>query len=250
MNGTVELVASVPDAFAGLVAGLLAEPRDRAFSCFLSGGSTAEECYRRLAATSAGPTADQATGARVDWTAVDVYLGDERCVPPDDPDSNHRMITEALLDTVGPVHSDHPMYRSGPPDRAASEYQRQIEGLGPLDLVHLGLGPDGHCASLFPDSVALALTDPRVLVVADRDPSATNPHDRITLTLAAIARARLVVFTVAGASKRDAFGRLMAGEDLPAARVDAERVLWLVDAAAGGHTDPAGVQRPASTADD
>ncbi len=129
-------------------------------------------------------------------------------MPPDDPDSNHRMITEALLDAVGPV-------RLGPPDvplgnarrTAASDYQAEIERLPGFDLVHLGLGPDGHTASLFPGSAALAIDDPAVLVAANRDPNANNPHDRVTLTLPGIARARLVVFTVSGSSKRDAFAR-------------------------------------------
>ena len=119
MNGTIERVASVPEAFARLVAERLAGPRDGGFSLFLSGGETARACYQRLAELTA-PDRDAAgsgtTGSgRVDWTTVDIYLGDERCVPPDHPDSNHRMITEALLDTVGPVRSDHPMYLSGSP---------------------------------------------------------------------------------------------------------------------------------------
>ncbi len=238
MTGTIERVRSVPDAFARLVAERLARPRDGGFSLFLSGGETARACYQRLAELTA-PDRDAGgsgtTGSgRVDWRTVDIYLGDERCVPPDHPDSNHRMITEALLDTVGPVRSDHPMYLSGSPEDAASAYQGEIEALTGFDLVHLGLGPDGHCASLFPDSEALAVDDPAVQVVANRDPNANNPHDRITLTLPGIARARLVVFTVSGTSKRDAFSRLVAGADLPAARVTAEQVLWLVDADAAG----------------
>ncbi|MGD0393795.1 MAG: 6-phosphogluconolactonase [Acidimicrobiales bacterium] len=243
MNGTIQQVTSVPDAFAGLVAERLAAPRDAGFSLFLSGGHTARACYQRLAELTT-PDRDAAgsrtTGnRRVDWTTVDIYLGDERCVPPDDADSNHKMITEALLDTVGPVRSDHPMYRSGSPEDAASAYQGEIEALTGFDLVHLGLGPDGHCASLFPDSDALAVDDPAVQVVANRDPNANNPHDRVTLTLPGIARARLVVFTVSGPSKRGAFARLVAGADLPAARVTAGQVLWLVDAdAAGGGGRP------------
>jgi 6-phosphogluconolactonase len=237
MNGTVELVASVPDAFADLVAGTIAECRGGPFSLFLSGGATAQECYRRLAERTA-PAQPGESRAGVDWTTVDVFLGDERCVPPDHPDSNHRMITEALVDVVGPVHGDHPMYRSGPPGEAAAAYQALVEPLGHLDLVHLGLGPDGHCASLFPGSAALELADPDVLVVANRDPNGGNPHGRITLTLAGIARARLVVFTVSGTSKHEAFARIMAGEDLPSARVVADRVLWLVDTAAAGDVGP------------
>jgi len=106
--------------------------------------------------------------------------------------------------------------------------------LSSFDLVHLGVGPDGHCASLFPGSDALDIEDPGILVVASRDPNATNPYDRITLTLPAIARARLVVFTVAGTSKRDAFSQIVSGDDLPAARVSADEVVWLVDADAAG----------------
>ncbi len=234
MNGTVDIVASVPDAFANLVAARLAAPRDSRFSLFLSGGQTARQAYERLAELT-GPGPDGGADSprvRVDWTTVDVYLGDERCVPPDDADSNHRMIASALLDAVGPVGSDHPMYRSGAPDAAAAAYQSEIWPLDGFDLVHLGLGPDGHCASLFPGSEALAIHDPAVLVAANRDPRANNPHDRVTLTLAGIARARTVVFTVSGSSKRDAFAGVAAGDDLPAARVTAGEVLWLVDAEA------------------
>ena len=149
---------------------------------------------------------------------MDVYLGDERCVPPDDPDSNHRMIAEVLLGPVGPVRSDHPMYRSGPPEAAAAAYQKELDrtGSAPSTWSTSGMGPDGHCASLFPGSVALEVDDPGVLVMANRDPKANNAHDRITLTLPAIARARLVVFTVSGESKRSPSGASRAGEDLPA----------------------------------
>jgi 6-phosphogluconolactonase len=227
VNGEFRRVGSVPDAFADLVLDTLGRTRPSepaALSVFLSGGPTAERCYRRLAGVNPG----------VDWSGVDVYMGDERCVPPDHPDSNHRMVADALLARVGPVRSDHPMYRAGSPEEAAAAYQRELEPLPRFDLVHLGMGPDGHCASLFPGSAALAQDDPAVLVMASRDPQAANPHDRITLTLAAIARARLVVFTVSGASKRPALRAVMAGEDLPAGRVVAERVVWLVDEEATG----------------
>jgi 6-phosphogluconolactonase len=231
MNGTFERVASVPGAFAHLVAERLSAPREGGFSLFVSGGSTAQECYERLAALT-GPGTNV-----VDWSTVDVYWGDERCVPLDHPDSNHRMVTEALIEVIGPVGSDHPMYRSGSSEEAAASYQDQVSALGPLDLVHLGLGPDGHTASLFSDSTALAIEDPTVLVVANRDPNANNPHDRITLTLPGIARARLVVITVSGASKHGALERMIAGADLPGARVDAGEVVWLVDDAAAGDLD-------------
>lgn len=225
MNGTVRLVASVPESFARLV-GDEVTTADDGCRLFLSGGSTACECYAALATWSA----DQG----LDWSTVDVYLGDERCVPPDDPDSNHRMIRSTLLDAVGPTGGDHPMYTSGPPDVAAVSYQALLAPLPDLGLVHLGLGPDGHTASLFPGSAALDDADPDRLVVANRDPTGRNPHDRLTLTFAGIARARRVVVTVAGASKRDAFSRLAGGADLPAGRLLAPDVLWLVDESALG----------------
>jgi 6-phosphogluconolactonase len=244
MRGTVRVVPSVPDAFADLVAKRLAQKRDRPYSLFLSGGDTARRSYERLARISApGPQGAQQPGPdraaegagaadriTVDWTTVGIYMGDERCVPPDDQDSNHHMVTTTLLDAVGPVGSDHPMYRSGTPEEAAAAYQSEVESLDGFDLVHLGLGPDGHCASLFPGSAALAIDDPAQLVSANVDPKGNNPHPRITLTLPGIARARTVVFTISGPSRSAPFAGIVAGDDLPAARVSAAEVIWLVDA--------------------
>ena len=227
MNGTVRLVDSVSQAFADLVADGVRRAGPKGFSLVLSGGGTAAECYQTLAARHG-----------VDWSAVDVFMGDERCVPPDDPDSNHRMITETLLDIVGPVRSDYPMYTSGTPSTAAAKYQALVASLPRPDLIHLGLGPDGHCASLFPHSAALDDTDPMHLVVANRDPDGVNPHDRITVTYAGIARAHQIVVTVAGASKREALARIRAGEDLPANRVTCDDILWLVDDEALGDLVP------------
>jgi 6-phosphogluconolactonase len=227
-------VDSVPQAFAVLLAERLTAVPPGGINIFLSGGSTAEECYRALAArTGPGPGG----AASAPWSSVDVYWGDERCVPLDDPDSNHRLGVDALLGAVGPVRSDHPMYRGGPPDEAAAAYDREVSALDTLDIVHLGLGPDAHCASLFPHSAALDVDESGPQVVASRDPNEVNRHDRITLTLPAIARSRLVVFTVSGSSKRDALRRVIAGEDVPAGRVTAaEQLFWLVDPAAVGDT--------------
>ncbi len=227
MNGTIEVVTSVPDAFARRVTAALSAAGPAGASLFLSGGPTARACYERLAEV-AGP------GGPVAWSSVDVLWGDERCVPIDDPDSNHRLGHEALLDRVGPARSDHPMYPGGDPEVAAARYGELVAGLPSLDVVHLGMGPDGHTASLFAGSEALAVDDPGRPVVASRDPEARNPHGRLTLTLPAIARARLVVFTVSGATKRDALARLRSGDDLPAARVRAGEVVWLVDGEAMG----------------
>ncbi len=226
MIGSVRLVGSVPDAFVSMVADTVAGSPGGS-RLFLSGGGTATECYAALAARS-----------DVAWSTVDVFLGDERCVPPDDPDSNHHMIAATLLTRVGPVRSDHPMYTGGPANEAAGAYQALIAPLPDLGLVHLGLGPDGHTASLFPGSPALDDTDPDHLVVANRDPNGVNHHERITLTYGGIARANRVVFTVSGSSKRDAVARIAAGEDLPAGRVAAADVLWLVDAEALGDVVP------------
>jgi 6-phosphogluconolactonase len=232
MNGTVRLVPSVPDAFAGLVAEELTGAGEQGgaasgYSLFLSGGGTATECYQALAGRPDLP-----------WPEVDVFLGDERCVPPDDPDSNHRMITRVLLDVVGPVRADHPMYTAGPAAEAAAAYQELVLALGRPDLVHLGLGPDGHTASLFPGSTALADVDPTHLVVANTDPNGVNPHERITLTYAGIARAKRIVVTVAGASKRAALASIMGGGDLPGGRLRGDDILWLVDADALGDGRP------------
>jgi len=220
----MRLVDSVAESFAELVDGLVASKAPTGCSLFLSGGSTAVACYAALAARGRTPG----------WSSVDVFLGDERCVPPNDPDSNHRMIAEALLSVVGPVRSDHPMYTGGTPSAAADAYQELVASVGRPDLVHLGIGPDGHTASLFPDSVALLEPEEGRLVAINQDPHGVNPYPRVTLTLAGIATARLVVVTVSGRSKRDALTRIMAGEDLPGGRVHGDEVLWLVDAAAIG----------------
>ena len=98
-------------------------------------------------------------------------------------------------------------------------------------MVHLGLGPDGHTASLFPESAALD-ADPGRLVVMNDDPLGHNPHRRMTLTFAGIARARLVLVTVAGEEKAEALARVAPGDDVPAAHISGDRVVWLVDAAA------------------
>jgi 6-phosphogluconolactonase len=189
----------------------------------LSGGPTAKACYEQLA-----------TAGGVDWSVVDVFVGDERVVPPDDDDANQRLIKEALLDPVGGVGSFSPMPTVGPVGECVAAYQRTMSDLvtGPgIDLIHLGMGPDGHTASLFPGAPTLD-AEPGVLVVATEDPNGVNPHPRLTLTLSAINSARTAVFTVAGASKADAVAALLRGDDLPAARVHAGRTLWLVDGAA------------------
>jgi 6-phosphogluconolactonase len=220
MNGSLIVVDDVAGEFAErVIEAFHGRPHD-GFSIALSGGSTARACYERLAADAS---------TQIDWWKVDFYWGDERCVPLDDPDSNYHLAREALLDRVGAANATFPMRC----EEGADPYQLRVGELGRFDVVHLGLGPDGHTASLFPGSTALE-ADPGRLVVVNEDPAGTNAHSRMTLTYAGIARARLVLVTVSGEAKREALARVMAGDDVPAARITAERVIWLADPAAAG----------------
>jgi len=224
VSRTLEIVDDVPAEFAErTIEAYLSRPSET-FSLALSGGETARSCYERLAT---------AAGTQIDWWNVDVYWGDERCVPLDDPDSNYRLGREALLDRVGAANATYPMRCDEGPD----PYQLRLAELGRIDLVHLGLGPDGHTASLFPGSEALE-ADPGRLVVTNTDPLGNNVHPRMTLTLAGIARAHLVLVTVSGASKREALERVFTTGDVPAAQVQADRVVFLADPAAAGDLTP------------
>lgn len=217
---TIAGLTVVPDvaaAFAERVIDSFGARAEETYSIALSGGDTARRCYERLAAEAA---------TRIDWWKVDVYWGDERCVPHDHEDSNYLLAREALLDRVGAANATHLMRCA-----EVDAYQLRVGDLGRFDLVHLGLGPDGHTASLFAGSPALE-ADPGRLVALNEDPSGRNPYPRMTLTLAGIARARLVVVTVEGEAKAEALAAVDRGDDVPAARIEAERVLWLVDEAA------------------
>jgi 6-phosphogluconolactonase len=214
LRGEMRIVPHVPSAFAQLVTD--ESPR----SIALSGGDTARASYQLFA-----------TAANVDWSGVDVFFGDERWVSIHDPDSNEGMARLAFLDELDPswIHS---LRNAGETiEEAAANYDALLRDFGPIDVVHLGLGPDGHTASLFPGSPVLAVED---ALVVPNPGDAAHPHDRLTFTYPAIARSRTVVFTVAGEGKRDAFARVRAGDDVPAARVEADRIIWLVDPAAAG----------------
>jgi 6-phosphogluconolactonase len=212
-TGEIRDVDDVAAAFAELVAAR--RPR----SIALSGGSTAEASYRALATRA------------MDWTATDVYLGDERFVPVTDPDSNEGMIRRALFATA-PPRSLHSMAGGGATVEAAADaYDELVRANDPIDVTHLGLGPDGHTASLFPGAATLEITDRLVVSAGDE----LHPHPRLTFTYTAIDRSPLVVFTVAGEGKRDAFARVRAGDDsLPATRVRAAQIIWLADKPALG----------------
>jgi 6-phosphogluconolactonase len=218
MHGDLVVVDDVPGAFAArVIEAFHGRPGD-GFSIALSGGETARSCYERLAIDGAEP---------IDWWQVDVYWGDERCVPLDDPASNFRLGREALLERVGAANAMHPMRCEEGPD----PYQLRLGDLGRLDVIHLGLGKDGHTASLFPSSPALA-ADPGRLVVRNEDPAGNNPHSRMTLTFSGIERGRLVIVTVCGAEKREAMQAVYDGRDVPAAHIRADNVVWLVDRSA------------------
>lgn len=218
LPGEVLVVDDLPAAFAQqVIDAFRTRPLDT-FSLALSGGETARECYQRLA---------EVCGTQIDWWKVDVYWGDERCVPHDHEDSNYRLAREALLDRVGAANATHLMRCAEGPD----PYQLRLGDLGRIDLVHLGLGTDGHTASLFPGSPALE-ADPGRLVAMNDDLFGSNPYPRMTLTLAGIARAHLALVTVAGAEKAEILAEVASGADLPAAHIEAGRVLWLVDEAA------------------
>ena len=215
MNGELLVVDDLPGEFAARVIEAYQSRPNELFSFALSGGSTARPCYERLAADS--------TDA-IDWLSVNIYWGDERCVPADDPDSNQLLGRQALLERVGAANAVYPMNCEEGPD----SYQLRLGEIGKLDVIHLGLGPDGHTASLFPNSHALD-ADPGQLVALNEDPSGLNKHPRMTLTFSGIARSRLVIFTVAGSSKRQALKAVMDGQGLPASRVTADEIIWLVD---------------------
>jgi 6-phosphogluconolactonase len=215
-RGEVREVDDVATAFADLVADLVA----RSASIALSGGSTAEECYAALAQRS------------LDWSGTEVFYGDERFVPVTDTDSNEGMTRRVLLDHVWPLAVHSMVGDAATATEAAERYDALIAARDPVDLVHLGLGPDGHTASIFPGSPTMGITDRLVVTAGDEQ----HPHPRITFTYPAIARSPLVVVTVAGAEKRDAFARVRAGDDsLPATHVHAaDQLIWLVDAGALG----------------
>ncbi len=186
----------------------------------LAGGSTPRALYEAL------------TPADLDWPGVDVFFSDERCVPADHPDSNEGMARRALLDRVpARVHA------MGGSRCDAARYEAELSavfGDGPIsfDVALLGLGEDGHTASLFPGDPALR--ERRRLVARVERPD----HARLTLTPPALGAARVAIFLVAGASKREPLRRWAAGEDLPAARVGAARVEVLADADAARGLTP------------
>jgi 6-phosphogluconolactonase len=198
------------------------EQRKR-FSVALSGGSTPKGLYELLAQPPFGDS--------LPWKDAHVFWGDERCVPPDHPDSNYRMAREALLSKVPiPEAQVHRMRGEDDPDAAAKRYEKELRdffGDDPrFDLALEGLGSEGHTASLFPGSAALDAATWTAAPFVEK-----LGQKRITLTPAALNRSREVLFLVAGADKRDAVRATLDKGTTPAARIrpaDGE-VYWLLD---------------------
>ena len=201
------------------------------FAVSLSGGATPRRLYELLA------------GADLPWGRVHWFWGDERFVPSDHPDSNYRMAREALLSRAPvPEANIHAIRTEGAsPEQAASNYEATLkrfhgaEALSPerplFDVILLGLGEDGHTASLFPGDAALE--EARRWVVAVRG---ARKEARITLTYPALESGRETALLVTGAAKRGALRRAQAGDrGIPAGRLrPAGNVRWLVDRAAAG----------------
>jgi 6-phosphogluconolactonase len=191
----------------------------------LTGGSTPRGAYERAAAME------------LDWSGCTLWFGDERCVPPTDELSNFAMVREALLDRIaGPPPVVHRMQGELGPWPGADAYERELrsefgEQMPAFDLVLLGLGRDGHCASLFPHQEAL--DERRRAVVGVERPGLEPLVPRVTLTLPAINAGRAVVFLVAGRDKAEAVARALATPDrgTPASLVApaSGALTWLLD---------------------
>ncbi len=193
----------------------------------LAGGNTPRRLYQRLALPDAAGT--------IDWSRLYLFWGDERCVPAGHPQSNYRMVRESLLDQVSiPSGNLFPIDGRLEPERAATAYAEAL-GQEPLDLVLLGMGEDGHTASLFPATPRLR--EESRPVIATRSP--VPPTDRISLTLRTINAARQVVFLVVGESKAGRLAQVMQQHGRPEPRLPAAMVNpgsgalhWFVDRAA------------------
>ena len=207
---TPELFVTDNAAEAGVRKLLEIDPRTIA----LAGGSTPRRMYERWARTD------------FPWPDVHIYFGDERCVPAGDAASNFHMAEESLLSKV-PVNVHRMPGDSCAPEAYEVELRSTFADGGPtFDLVMLGLGEDGHTASLFPGDPALEVTERWVVGVERPD------FNRLTLTLPVLSAARVAMFLVTGAPKRTALRQLLDGDDIPAARVSAERVIVIADRAA------------------
>lgn len=205
----------------------------RAAIC-LTGGSSPEQLYKLLAM--------DAYRSRIPWDHVHWFIGDDRFVAADDPLNNMAMARRLFLDRCAPSDTIHPIPTDlADPDQSARHYESELKSLygahaldpaRPLfDLVLMGVGPDGHTASLFPGYPAIEETERWVVGVPQAHVEPFVP--RVTLTLPALSSCREMLFEVAGAEKRAILTRVLAGENLPASRAySLGETVWLVDEAA------------------
>jgi 6-phosphogluconolactonase len=239
-SGRVEIVET-SDALASRVAEWFAETTSAIsgpLRVALSGGSTPRALYQILGS--------DAFCARVPWHRLSLFFGDERMVPYDHPDSNYRMVRETLLRNR-PLRDDQifPIPTDSSPDEAAQAYEqtlRRVHGDGPsdssrplFDIVFLGLGNDGHTASLLPGQPVLRVTDRWVAPVP-----AGRAEVRITLTYPAIESSGTVAFLVTGADKAKTVSAVLQGDQtLPAARIaTCGTIVWFLDRAAASEASP------------
>jgi 6-phosphogluconolactonase len=230
---TVSDSAALARMAAERILARIAANHDRLAIC-LTGGSSPKQLYRLLATE---PYRDQIPWPRMHW-----FIGDERFVSPDDPRNNMAMARRAFLDACAPATNIHPIPTDCVnPDEAARRYELilqsfygadRLDPARPLfDVVLMGLGPDGHTASLFPLYPAIAETGRWVVGVPEAHVEPLVP--RVTLTLPALASCREMLFEVAGSEKRAILTRVLAGETLPANQArSAGETIWLVDDAA------------------
>jgi 6-phosphogluconolactonase len=213
-----EVQFDVVDDVAQVVAELLVEHAARGEHIALTGGSTPKVAYEKAAALGG------------DWSRSVLWFGDDRAVPPDDPNSNYGMAKAALLDKVD-ARVERIEGELGPYEAAARYDARLTEHFGDepfpsLDLVLLGLGPDAHCGSLFPNRDEWRITDRRVVAVPEAGLEPWVP--RVSMTIPMFNAAREVVFLVTGESKREAVEKAFCGEprdDAPASHVRPARVI-------------------------
>jgi 6-phosphogluconolactonase len=207
----LESAEDVAAAAASDIASTLAEG---ARTLVLAGGTTPGRCYELL------------SRLEVAWGRVTILFGDERCVPPFHPESNYRLAREKLLGRVAPA-TVHRMPAELGPDEAAGLYSHVVASVAPLDIVLLGVGEDGHTASLFPGHPALQA---KGWAVGIRD-APKPPPQRVTLTLSALNGARHVIILATGAGKADAVAKAKRGE-VPSGMIAGAR--WLIDREAAG----------------
>ncbi len=226
--------AALAEAAAERLIARIAANANRVAIC-LTGGSSPKQLYRLLAT--------DAYRSRIPWDRVHWFIGDERFVPANDPLNNMGLARQMFLDRCAPASNVHPIPtdNTADPEEAARRYEKelksfylaeQLHSTRPLfDLVLMGVGPDGHTASLFPDCASIQQTDRWVIGVpqAHVEPFVT----RVTLTLPALNSCREMLFEVSGPEKRAILTRVLAGENLPANRAHSiGETIWLVDEAA------------------